>query len=382
MGDQTGHDDPVERLRSALDELTAGIAADAPDLLGRDTNERVVHQDRKPHAMTDRSPRWRPLAAAAAAVIVAGGGVMLLGGGDDGSLGTTDPPVTAPATGDDRESATTAADVDRFQWEFELPPRTDARGSEWARTAPGSQTLRVAFGHFNRTPVPGNLCAPEFVPDVTETDAEVRVAVTAVVEFSADAPADRFDWFITDDGTVVADCPAQLVQRIVDVDLAMPLGGRRLVFAGQHVDVFTTQLSTPRWMPDGWQPTLDEAFGLYRPDVDVPVWYRTWESQPETRGQFLCEPRTQTGLALIEGPAGLVANFVDDSWDPGIIGTHEINGVAADYALDADTNRTRLAWTIGDTAYVLQSLEFATLCPLGDPPDIDTTLRFARELIP
>lgn len=291
-----------------------------------------------------------------------------------------DAPADQTVTDGDPSIADLIPGVGRLEWEFELPPRADAAGAEWARTAPGSETMRVAFSHFNSTAVPGNPCAPEFVTAVTENDTEVRVAVAAVVEFTADMPADRLDWFVADDGTVVADCDAKEERRVVDVDLVEPLGDRGLVFAGQRFEVFTIQLATPQWMPDSWAPVRDEALGLERPDVDDPGWYRTWESQPETRGQFVCEPRTQTGLTLLEGPTGLIATYTDEPWEPGSIDTYDINGIPADYAIDDVTNRIRLTWTIDDRTYVVQSLEFATQCPLGDPPDLDTTLRFAREL--
>lgn len=341
--------------------------------------------------------RSRPLSiavVATAVVVAACGGAS---GGQDAAPSTVpavgaavpdtsresseqDAPAGQPVTDGDPPTTDLIPGVDRLEWEFELPPRPDAPGAEWARTAPGSATIRVAFSHYNRTAIPGNPCAPEFVPSVTETDTEVRIALAAVVEFTADMPADRFDWFVADDGSVVADCPAQAERRIVDVDLVEPLGDRGLVFAGQQFDVFTIQLATPQWMPDSWAPVLDEALGLERSDVDNPGWYRTWESQPETRGQFACEPRTQTGLTLLEGPTELVETYTDEPWEPGRIDTYDINGTPADYAIDAVTNRIRLTWTVDDHTYVLQSLEFATQCPLGDPPDLDTTLRVAREL--
>lgn len=60
MSERAGRDDAVERLRSALDELTAHVTADPPDLLVGDTNERVVAHGNDRRADTDRRPRWRP----------------------------------------------------------------------------------------------------------------------------------------------------------------------------------------------------------------------------------------------------------------------------------------------------------------------------------
>jgi hypothetical protein len=58
-------------------------------------------------------------------------------------------------------------------------------------------------------------------------------------------------------------------------------------------------------------------------------------------------------------------------------GTYDINGSTATYSRSPEIGITRLTWTSGERDYVLKS---SPTCAGDEPPDLETMLRFAREL--
>jgi hypothetical protein len=204
---------------------------------------------------------------------------------------------------------------------------------------------------------PAQSCTMRYEPVVEETDGEVRVSIRG------EHPA------ATDTSPL---CPAIGFPRSVEVSLAAPLGVRTLIALGQARGVFDgSTLAEPAWLPEGWVQ-ISEHPGLLEPDV---TWMRAWAPAVPAADEAAC-PQGPSGLALHEGPAGVV----DLSLGPveqQNTGTHDINGATATASFQPNRNITRLAWAVGARSYLLSS---APACDGDEPPSLDIMLRFARSL--
>lgn len=242
--------------------------------------------------------------------------------------------------------------------------RVDALGpGSWtgARTTDDGLLMTLVGG---KPYAAGNPCTVEYSARTEESDDEVRVGITA----TSPAPP-------PEDADLPLACTAEGHFRTVAVDLARPLGTRRLVEAqfDRAQPVFDgSTLLEPGELPEGWSQ-LSEGPGFPRLGA-LSSWSRTWgpPEPPPTDGHCTPAPAavtlTQGPPAIAEGPAPNGERTVS---------THDVGGVEATYAEAEAANSRRLTWVAGGLGFVLTSVNRC----VGDPPTpVETLVDLARSL--
>jgi hypothetical protein len=242
-------------------------------------------------------------------------------------------------------------------------------------------TLTIEFASAFMGPAAGEpaaACEFDYLLTMSETEAEVRVAVD-MSEPAAGLDACRFRW-----------TPRQ---NVFDLTTTTPLGSRQLFVLGTpHRAIDVSTLSVPD-LPEGWSlltenPAYfrDTPYQLWLPNT---VWTRFWGPPPapwdpgypaatrrsEQEGLICGSSLTFQpikGLRLTEGPAEVFDNLelilCGNAWH--FVGEVDINGVSAVlYSLGAD-NHYQVAWRTATKAYLLEAVDV----------DMGPMLAFARNL--
>ena len=204
----------------------------------------------------------------------------------------------------------------------------------------------------------GNGCTVDYSADVTESDEEVRVDITAR---SPAPPA----------GEPVA-CTLEGYVRTLTVDLERPLGDRRLI-EGQFDQVQPVfdgaSLREPAALPEGWSQRSEGP----RPERSS-SWSRTWgpASPPPVDGR--CTP-APAPVTLTQGPPAIVEQAAPHG--ERVVATHDVGGAEVTYAEGERANSRRLTWVADGIGFVLTSSDRC----VGDPPtDVERLLEIARSL--
>lgn len=210
----------------------------------------------------------------------------------------------------------------------------------------------------------GNACTVDYSADVTESDEEVRVDITAR------SPA-RPD----DAATGPVTCTSEGHFRTLTVDLERPLGDRRLI-EGQFDPVQPVfdgaSLREPSALPEGWVQ-LSEWPGFPHPELSS-SWSRTWgaASPPPVDGR--CTP-APAPVTLTQGPPSIVEQPAPNG--ERVVATHDVGGAEAAYAESDRANGRRLTWVADGIGFVLTS---GDRCADDPPTTPELLLQIARSL--
>ena len=263
---------------------------------------------------------------------------------------TAEPGDAAPPASDARQHDGSDSRDRSMRWE----PAELGSGSGVRTSSDGRSLLIVLVGGPEYRE--GNPCTVAYDAEVEETPFEVRLTM-----LSASPPA-RGEFACTDEGHF----------RTVQVDLAAPLGTRRLieVQSDREQPVFDgSRLLEPTWLPDRFS-LRHEGPGYPNPE-EVRSWQRTWAGAGRASQGDPCP----SPISLTQSSAGLVEEYPSSGEQAG--GTHEVRGATATYYDGGSVGVTRLAWTEGDEGFVLASMPSC----VGDvPASAQTLVRIARSL--
>lgn len=202
-------------------------------------------------------------------------------------------------------------------------------------------------------------CTVAYSARVEETSADVRVEL-----LSASPPADD----------EVA-CTAEGHFRSVEIDLAEPLGDRRLVevqFERTRPVFEGSKLSEPAWLPSGWA-LLNEGPGYPDPE-SMSSWRRTWSGPQRPPKDNHCTPG-DSAVMLTEGSADVTESYPSNGEQP--VRSHDVAGNSASYFEGGSAGVTRLSWVDADQGFVLASMPG---CVGDTPASEEILLRIARSL--
>lgn len=230
----------------------------------------------------------------------------------------------------------------------------DVPAGAWASARTNTNGRQVLVQIIGAAPFEaGDACTAEYSATAEETAEQVTVAITGV------RPSGSYE------------CPDIGYVRSLTVDLAEPLGDRRLLALGQVRNVFDgADLATVAWIPATWSLREEGASG-------TSGWFRTWSPDRPAGQTNICTP-SDPGLTLFEQPAD-----APDPWQPDLgaerIGDYDVNGINAVLTSVPGRNLSRLAWTIDGRSFEVRT---AQACQ-GDPDvDVDTFLTLARGITP
>lgn len=278
--------------------------------------------------------------------------VVTAGCGGASPEATVGPGNGAPSANDAPQHDASESQDRSMRWE---PAQLGSGSWSGARTSPDGESLLIALvgGPEYRE---GNPCTVAYDAEVEETPSGVRLTM-----LSASPPA-RAGYGCTEEGHF----------RTVQVDLAAPLGTRRLVevqFDREQPVFDGSRLLKPTWLPDGL--TLRHEGAGYPNPEEVRSWQRTWAGPDRVSQGDPC----QSPISLTQGAAALVEEY--PSLGEQARRTHDVRGATATYYDGDSVGVTRLAWTEGDEGFVLAS----TPSCVGDVPASEETLvRIARNL--
>lgn len=229
-----------------------------------------------------------------------------------------------------------------------------------AQTSADGSTLLLFFVGAAEYRI-GDPCTARYVATVTESATEVRVAIHSGQPARPDGAVDG--------------CRSIGYSRSLTVELAQPFGDRDLVVLGEPRSVFDgSTLARPKWIPDGWEDGPEQPAGI---GPDLAAWSRSWAPPHPEPIDGACVPGS-SGFLLFEGSASIVDALPLEVGETEA-GTYDVNGSNATFSTQPDLGVTRLTWTSDERGYVLKS---SPTCVGDEPPDLDTMLRFARELLP
>jgi hypothetical protein len=220
-----------------------------------------------------------------------------------------------------------------------------------ARTTPDGRKVLLQF--IGAAPfMEGDPCTAEYSATAEETVEQVTVELSGV------RPGGDYS------------CPAIGYLRSLTLDLAQPLGDRRMLALGQVRDVYDgADLARVEWMPALWSLREEGSAG-------VSGWYRTW-SPDRPDAQSSCSP-SAPGLTLFQQPADATDPRQPE---PGAerVAEYDVNGTVAVMMTIPGRNVSTLAWTVDNRSFELRT---AQVCD-GDPDvDVDTFLTIARSVRP
>lgn len=278
--------------------------------------------------------------------------VVTAGCGDASPEVTVGAGNDAPSTNDAPQHDASDSQDRSMRWE---PAQLGSGSWSGGRTSPDGESLLIALvgGPEYRE---GNPCTVAYDAEVEETPSEVRLKM-----LSARPPA-RGEFGCTEEGHF----------RTVQVDLAAPLGTRRLVevqFDREQPVFDGSRLLKPTWLPDGFS-LRHEGAGYPNPEA-VTSWQRTWVGPGRAPDGDPC----QSPISLTQGPAALVEEYPSNGEQARR--TDDVRGATASYYDGGSAGVIRLAWTHGDEGFVLASMPSC----VGDVPASEETLvRIARSL--
>ena len=245
-------------------------------------------------------------------------------------------------------STTTAAAPDAFD--------SFGPGSWQAARTNHDGTVLTVFFVGGKEYDEANPCSVRYVPDVAETQTEVRVRIQAVHPRRAEPSPSRLI------------CTSEGYFRHIDAPLAQPLAGRTVIedqFNRPQPVFDGTTLADATWVPDGWTAGYEGSRS-----TPWPVWHRTW-FPPGAAVTVNGTCSAQTGLGLDEGPAALATSYQrpDDTLE-------DVHGNTARYGVKPD-GTTTLAWQENGQGLVVSTI---FRCPGNTVTPKETVLQFARSL--
>ena len=244
------------------------------------------------------------------------------------------------------------ADLD---WE---PAELGRSGWEGARTSADGRSILITVMGGPELDADDH-CTMAYRAVVDETPSEVRVEVLSA------SPSSWSGGSCNDAGYM----------RAIDVDLAQPLAGRRLVQVDGERErpVFDGSLLVePSWLPDGWKLKFDGP-GYPNPER-VTSWARRWAADRPPPVGRRCIP-TEAGILLTQGSKDLPEAQRSIGDNP--VRAHDLNGHTASYQEGGQPPSARLSWSDGEHGFVLET---QSGCEGDTLPSEETLLRFTRGL--
>ena len=217
----------------------------------------------------------------------------------------------------------------------------------------GDRSLFLAFIGGSPRLEPSHPCWEGYRPEVVETGTTVTVTIRTV---APQVPRPE-----------LLACTAEGYHRAVVVELARPVGDRRVIDGATRRErrpFDGRTLLHPRDLPQGWG-LLGEGPGFDEPERST-SWRRTWgpEPAPGAPGECVNAPRVD----LIQGP-------VTGTQAPGPAEPVDVRGTRG--MVTRPPGQVRLAWTEPGGR---RELIGSRTCAGGAPVELDVLLRFAESL--